>query len=530
MAALLEKEVERPDLKNIELPYVVPDKLLMTAGRWNGVEFPAEAIGPEAKRLAGDPDEVVRLFVGAAMDHQDSTGTLVGEVRNFRWEEPTLYGDLVFLVEDAARVAKYCVLTGSKLEGLSPRMETSPEWKPGSGRVDKILRFKSFGIVLDPAQGGQAFLALDEDGREVLDDGLYLLVEEGKGDGNDGSLTEKGVNGVKKLYCEECGILFDEGTEKCDKCGAKLKVADEETIKRLEKAMKPAEDGAGSEEKKGDAKASKEPDGEEGAGEPSEEKKEEEPEGEEEKKDAEEPSEDEAELKADDPEPTYRSRPWVRTNQMARGVGYRRPYYAKPKGQYYKPSYKYPYQYYRAPAMDEVEDADAMVADLVSMCEEIVRRHNSGKLDAGEALNDLEAFLGEVPVSAELSKIEFNGDEAILELIKEKEESEEKLLAKEIDDLEEAGKTSPSMREDAAALMSARTDAVLSKDGKTVDVAAAFRRIVDALPEGAVMTLDEKSKQLVPVDAKLSEDKDLQEHGRKMMKSAGVKVKGDGEK
>jgi len=168
----------KPDLKDIALPYVVERCLLMTTGRWNGVDFPASAIVSQAKKLAADKTAMVRLYEGATTDHQDSTGTLIGHTENHEWDGKTLWGDCVFIVEKAARVAAYQKETKLKLEGISPRMATQPEWKPANARIEKILEFKSFGIVLDPAQGAQAMLGKDSEGRTLLGDGPVVLLED----------------------------------------------------------------------------------------------------------------------------------------------------------------------------------------------------------------------------------------------------------------------------------------------------------------------------------------------------------------
>lgn len=535
-----------PDLKEVELPYVIERVLLMTAGVWNGVQFPASAIKPQAEKLAKDKNATVRLFRGAVLDHQDSTGTLIGETRNHEWDGETLWGDLIIVDESAARIAKYQRETKSKLEGISPRMETQPAWRPATGRVNTITEFKSFGIVLDPAQGDQAMLARDSKGRPILDDGPFVVLEAepGKGQGvgeprqQDGGRDFcycekcdklvphdrgipcveqvcpecgakmvpapeeklKEVSLVKKLFCEKCDLLFDEGTEKCSKCGSELKEADEATVKRLQETDKEKE--AAEKKKKEEEEAKKKAEEEAAA----------------KKKDAEKY-----------PEPTYKGKPYYRKTGYP--YGYKRPYYGKSDGEFHKPSAIPATSFERTLALDQVGDLAELEQDLAGFCGEVLRLRAEKSLKIEEVLADIAALLEEVPRAAELSKVEMEIDSEVAELIKEKEESKAAALNMEIDSvIEGEGKLPPAVREDVVALLSVPTDAVLSKDGEAVDVADHFRKVVAVIEKGNAMELDEKTKTLVPVkNAELSKKKSSEEKreaGKKMAQEAGLASKG----
>ena len=588
MPAVVDLVKEKPNLKDVPVPFMVERCLLMTAGRWNGVLFPASAIEGEAKKLAADKESMVRLYEGATTDHQDSTGTLIGHSENHEWDGKTLWGDCVFIDERAARVAAYQKETNLKLEGISPRMTTHPEWKPANGKIDKILEFKSFGIVLDPAQGDQAMLSKDSKGRTLLGDGPVVLLEdvtlpfpnehaarlktpesltpfirvrrtmgsdggtvqgvvvpesiaviwyivsrEGKEvpvpqalrfpiqtwteaearkwltdnevkpilfepaseaeESNDDETKEKEVSELKRLFCEKCDLLFDEGTEKCSKCEGALKEADEATVTRLEekvaKEAKDAKDAEAAAEKKAaaDALAKKE--------------------------------KEEADALAqrakpiEFPEATHKSRPYLQGPN-----GYKRPYYGKPEGEFHKePTKVRTHVLSRKPALDQVSDLAELTQDFVGFCGSVLKSHIEGKLDLGQAIVEITAMLREIPLAAELSKEEVQMDDAYLELVKENEEHREKELEAEVGIVcgkGSEGKFAAAVRADVEALLSVSSDAVLSEEGTAVDIAAHFRNIVKSLPKGATLSLDEKTKRLVATEAKLSKEEKTAEARR----------------
>ena len=536
----------KPDLKDVPLPYVLERCLLMTTGHWNGADFPPSSIAPAAKKLAADKTATVRLFRGATTDHQDSTGTIIGHTENHEWDGKTLWGDCVFIDEDAARVAMYQKETKLKLEGISPRMTTQPPWKPANGKVEKILEFKSFGIVLDPAQGEQAMLSKDSEGRTLLDDGPYEIVmdaEPGQGQGvgkprqQQGGRewcycekcdklvkhergvpcvemecpdcgqalipapTEKlkGVSDLKKLFCEKCELLFDEGTEKCSKCQGELKEADEATVARLQEKAKKEEEA-----KKKEAEAAEKKQKEEEA---------------KAKKEAEEKEKAEAQRQKEKeyPAPTYKERPYYGSP-----YGYKRPYYGKPAGAFHKEAQPIrSHVFSRKPALDQVADLEELKLDFVGFCGAVLKAFHEEKLDLGEAILEITAMLREVPQSAELSKDEVELDEAVLALVKENEELKQKEFDAEVELIcgkdkegKPSGKLAPAVREDVEALLSVPSDAILSMEGETIDVASRFRKIVESLPDGATLTLDEKTKKLVGSESKLSKDEKTVEEKR----------------
>ena len=478
-----------PDINDIPLPYIVPNKLLMTEGTWNAVHFPASAIAPEAKKLAADPDAIVRVYEGAVADHQDSSGTLVGETRNHTWDGKTLRGDIYFIVMDAARKAKWAVETGHKLAGVSPRMATAPEWKPTDNKITNIVEFKSFGIVLDPAQGDQAMLSKDKKGRPILDDGPIIIMdadldkEDGVGSTDNGGLKKKEeVIELKKLFCEKCELLFDEGTAKCAKCDATLKEADADTIVRLTTLATERKAAADAETARLKAEADA----------------------------ATQTAVDKAVAAAlasagdpEYPETTYKSKPFA----GSRFATYKRPYYGKSGGNFHKAGAVLASSILvRKPAIDEVGDVVELEQDLVGLCGDIVKRAVEKKLDLAVAIMEISALVAEVPEAAELSKVEFDGDEAVLDLITESEKNKALALKAEIDAVEAAGKLPPAARDHVAAILGTRSEATLATDGSEVDVAGHLRAIIVEIKDGAAMKLDNET--LVALEhAELNEEK-----------------------
>lgn len=582
---LLEK---KPNLKDVPIPYVVKRALLMTAGRWNGVDFPASSIEREAKKLVADKNATVRLFKGATTDHQDSTGTLIGHSEHHEWDGETLWGDCVFIDENAARVAKYQHDTKLKLQGVSPRMTTHPEWKPANGRVEQILEFKSFGIVLDPAQGDQAMLEKDSKGRALLGDGPVVLLEDvtlpfpnehaariadpelfarvvqlqelpngirvlggplktdpagsgktqsyrfpkdkftvdqarkwlqdhdikpilfepasGAEESNLDKNQKKEVIELKRLFCEKCELLFDEGTEKCSQCEGTLKDADEATVTKLEDKAKKEQadkDAKIAVEKKeaADALAKKEAD-EKAAAEAKAAK----------------------EQKIEFPEATHKSKPYFQGPH-----GYQSPYYGKAEGTFHKEETAVrTHVFVRKPALDQVADLEELTQDFVGLCASVLKAHMEGKLELSEAIVEMGTMLREVPLSAELSKEEVPMDDAFLALVKENEGHKANDLDAELKRIIDDGhKLPPAVRGEVESLLSVRADAVLSDEGKSVDVAGCLRKIVAALPNGATLSMDEKTKRLVGGEARLSKDENKTENekteqGRQMARDSGL--------
>ena len=490
---------KKPDLKNVELPYTFERCLLMTAGRWNGVDFPASAIAEQAKKLAADKESIVRLYEGATTDHQDSTGTMIGHSENHEWDGETLWGDCVFIVEKAARIAKYQKETKLQLEGISPRMSTTPDWKPANARVDNINEFKSFGIVLDPAQGEQAMLSRDTDGRALLKDGPVVLAE--KEEDTNNKTKTKEVSNLEKLFCEKCELLFDEGTEKCSKCEGTLKKADEATVTKLEKKAADAKAAVEKEEQdKKDAKAAEQK----------------------QKDDAEALAKKAAKEKADAlaakekefeyPEATHKGRPYMQGT-----LGYKSPYYGKADGKFHKEASTIrTHTFSRKPALDQVADMEELTQDFVGFCGAVLKSHKEGKLELADAVMEISAMLKEIPLTAELSKEEVPMEPAFLELVQENEELKKKDKDAELKAIIDDGhKIAPARREDLEALLSVPADATLSAEGEAVDVAGCTRRLIASLPIGATLSIDEKTKRLIGKEAKLSQGEETSKEKRK---------------
>lgn len=132
------EEVPELDLNNIKLPYVIPNRILMSPGRWNGFLYNSEVIKNAFENSEWEDKYIRSLF----LDHMDErSADWVGEVRNIHMEGDDVRGDLVIVDLPTAIKLAY----GAKM-GISPKVIGQEE--------DKIMysfKFDNFSVVINPA-------------------------------------------------------------------------------------------------------------------------------------------------------------------------------------------------------------------------------------------------------------------------------------------------------------------------------------------------------------------------------------------
>jgi len=138
-------ELSEPTLSNvmgnIQFPYVIKDKVLMSEGIWNNFYYSSEVIQDAFDNTNWEDRTLRNLF----LDHKDTqTSEWIGEVVNLNKRGDTLYGDLVI----------YDPLFATKMEYGKPRFGISPKTF-GDGdrytRTMKSFKFENFSVVINPA-------------------------------------------------------------------------------------------------------------------------------------------------------------------------------------------------------------------------------------------------------------------------------------------------------------------------------------------------------------------------------------------
>lgn len=200
---------------------VLFDRVMLKVGRWNGNVYPAEEIKPLIKYLNSPPAtpearNATSLFVGAAEDHQDSTGTWVG--RGVGWyfdeKEQALKCKRLEIVQQAtAEALAYQLDNGQAVFGISPRLEVRRD-----GDVCRDIIVKSWGIVLNPAGGEDLFLskdtALDEKDTSRTSMSLFMDISKGQFLKGEHSMTTEELQALVKSLQDEVAELKGEGEKK----------------------------------------------------------------------------------------------------------------------------------------------------------------------------------------------------------------------------------------------------------------------------------------------------------------------------
>lgn len=126
------------NLSDIDVPYRVEDVVLMSPGRWNNIQYPEETLEEAVERT--DWDEAHNSSVFWEHDDEDARDW-IGEVRNVRFEDGAVKGDIDFVDEDAARKLEY----GAHF-GISPKVSGARK-----GRKMQRFTYDNFSLVIDPA-------------------------------------------------------------------------------------------------------------------------------------------------------------------------------------------------------------------------------------------------------------------------------------------------------------------------------------------------------------------------------------------
>ena len=128
-------------VENISLPVVVPNKLLISAGTWNGNEYTAEEIGEGFTRTNWSDKDKISLW----LNHDDkNTSAFVGYVKNPTLaSEGRVFGDLEIWDEKTA-----ILLTQAMAKfGISAKIKGEEDNK---GKMQKFT-FENFSVVTVPA-------------------------------------------------------------------------------------------------------------------------------------------------------------------------------------------------------------------------------------------------------------------------------------------------------------------------------------------------------------------------------------------
>ena len=126
---------------NIQFPYVIKDKVLMSEGIWNNFYYSSEVIKDAFENTNWEDRRLRNLF----LDHEDSrTSEWVGEVKNLNLREGTMYGDLII----------FDPIFATKMEYGKPRFGISPKVFGDSDKYTRTMKsfnFENFSVVMNPA-------------------------------------------------------------------------------------------------------------------------------------------------------------------------------------------------------------------------------------------------------------------------------------------------------------------------------------------------------------------------------------------
>ncbi len=124
--------------KEVHVPFVMKDKILMSPGVWNNFYYDKNAI-----QQAFENTEWSQKNRALFLDHVDDRASeWIGEVTNIRWESGNLLGDLVIVDKPTAIKLAY----GAKF-GVSPKVVGEADWN----RRIHDFQFENFSIVINPA-------------------------------------------------------------------------------------------------------------------------------------------------------------------------------------------------------------------------------------------------------------------------------------------------------------------------------------------------------------------------------------------
>ena len=129
--------------KEVKIPYIIKDKILMSPGVWNGFFYSPEEIVKAFEETDWEDKDVRSIY----LDHMDGSNqkmgslTWVGEVLNMKIVDENLIADLVIVDKPTAIKLAY----GAKM-GISPKVHGGDE----EGQMTNFL-YDNFSVVINPA-------------------------------------------------------------------------------------------------------------------------------------------------------------------------------------------------------------------------------------------------------------------------------------------------------------------------------------------------------------------------------------------
>ena len=159
---LLDQESKRDLEKEVVLPYIIKDKILMSPGVWNGYYYSDSSLVDAFSKTDWTSKDNRSLF----LDHEDSkSAEWIGEVRNERLSGENIIGDLVIVDKPTAMKLAY----GARM-GISPKVSGGEE----DGKMLDFV-FNNFSVVINPAV---KTAYINNSQKENSDDGVILTKEE----------------------------------------------------------------------------------------------------------------------------------------------------------------------------------------------------------------------------------------------------------------------------------------------------------------------------------------------------------------
>ena len=199
-------------VENISLPVVVPNKLLISAGTWNGNKYTAEEIGEGFTRTNWSDKDKISLW----LNHDDkNTSAFVGYIKNPTLaSEGRVFGDLEIWDEKTA-----ILLTQAMAKfGISAKIKGEED---KTGKMQKFT-FENFSVVTVPACS-DAYINLSK--KESKETSHYLISDTEINDMLDEKVEEK----REKIEKEKVEIAEnDKLNSNIDERGLKIDIMAEE--------------------------------------------------------------------------------------------------------------------------------------------------------------------------------------------------------------------------------------------------------------------------------------------------------------
>lgn len=227
--------------------FIVRDKLVLKVGIHNGVEYSEEEVKKlydyykvvEAKKYKERSIDEIHAFDvhrGGSEDHQDSSGTWIGDAEGIYWDDSANgfgFHKINIIEEDFANKIKYQKQRGKASFGISPRLNVL---RVGTHATDIIP--KNISVVLTPAGGEELLLSEgdeQESGGELEDKDIHSHYVQ--------PVTEKDLQAIRSQSKEGDDEMSKEELEGLQARIAQLeKEKEEEAAKRREAELKAKEE------------------------------------------------------------------------------------------------------------------------------------------------------------------------------------------------------------------------------------------------------------------------------------------------